>query len=174
MNLAIYSKARYIEMRYSKELLKGNTGLLVLSVLGSNDLYGYRIIRELEIRSENAYILDRCEEVELKDGSWAWSEILKAGDVLANGETVKDVIIKPFKVLVGIETNGPVTISGKLQGKTVYIIQGSDYSAQEPRLLSQLCADEGMLQAYRDGKDLYCEIASISFKRPYKKCLEHL
>ena len=53
------------------------------------------------------------------------------------------------------------------------IIQGSDYSAQEPRLLSQLCGDEGMLQAYRDGKDLYVEIASISFHRPYKLCLEH-
>ena len=42
-------------MRYSKELLKGSTPLLVLSVLKSNDLYGYRIIRELEIRSENAF-----------------------------------------------------------------------------------------------------------------------
>ena len=30
-----------------------------------------------------------------------------------------------------------------------------------------------MLQAYRDGKDLYVEIASISFHRPYKLCLEH-
>ena len=30
-----------------------------------------------------------------------------------------------------------------------------------------------MLQAYMDGKDLYVEIASISFHRPYKKCLEH-
>lgn len=30
-----------------------------------------------------------------------------------------------------------------------------------------------MLQAYRDGKDLYVEIASISFHRAYKLCLEH-
>ena len=30
-----------------------------------------------------------------------------------------------------------------------------------------------MLQAYREGKDLYVEIASISFHRPYKTCLEH-
>lgn len=134
---------------------------------------GQTIIRDVEIRSDNAYILDRCEEVELKDGSWVWSEILKAGDVLANGETVKDVIVKPFKVLIGIETDGPVIRNGILQGRTVYVIQGSDYSAQEPRLLSQLCADEGMLQAYREGKDLYCEIAAISFHRPYKKCLEH-
>lgn len=42
-------------MRYSKELLKGSTSTLVLSVLENNDLYGYRIIRELEIRSEKAF-----------------------------------------------------------------------------------------------------------------------
>ena len=42
-------------MRYSKELLKGSTGTLVLSVLEKQDMYGYRIIRELEIRSENAF-----------------------------------------------------------------------------------------------------------------------
>ncbi len=42
-------------MRYSKELLKGSTTILVMSVLKDNDLYGYRIIRELEFRSENAF-----------------------------------------------------------------------------------------------------------------------
>lgn len=42
-------------MRYSKELLKGSTSILVMSVLENKDMYGYRIIRELEIRSENAF-----------------------------------------------------------------------------------------------------------------------
>lgn len=42
-------------MRYSKELLKGSTPLLILSVLKNDDFYGYRIIRELEIRSENMF-----------------------------------------------------------------------------------------------------------------------
>lgn len=42
-------------MKYSKELLKGSTSTLVLSVLDSKDLYGYKIIRELEIRSEKAF-----------------------------------------------------------------------------------------------------------------------
>ncbi|MGN0530217.1 MAG: PadR family transcriptional regulator [Eubacterium sp.] len=42
-------------MKYSKELLKGSTPVLVLSVLEKEDLYGYKIIRELEIRSENAF-----------------------------------------------------------------------------------------------------------------------
>ncbi len=42
-------------MKYSTELLKGSTPILLLSVLENQDLYGYRIIRELEIRSENAF-----------------------------------------------------------------------------------------------------------------------
>ena len=42
-------------MKYSKELLKGSTPTLVLSILDGADLYGYRIIRELEARSENAF-----------------------------------------------------------------------------------------------------------------------
>ena len=42
-------------MKYSKELLKGSTSLLVLSVLKGGDLYGYKIIRELERRSQNEF-----------------------------------------------------------------------------------------------------------------------
>lgn len=60
-----------------------------------------------------------------------------------------------------------------IKARTRRIIQGADYSAQEPRVLSMLCADEGMLQAYRDGKDLYVEIASIAMHLPYNECLEH-
>ena len=66
-------------MRYSKELLKGTTGILVLSVLQGKDLYGYRIIRELEIRSENAFemsegtlypILHALEKEKLLESYW--------------------------------------------------------------------------------------------------------
>lgn len=57
--------------------------------------------------------------------------------------------------------------------RTRRIIQGADYSAQEPRVLTQLCEDPSMLKAYMDRKDLYVEIAAISFDRPYKYCLEH-
>lgn len=60
-----------------------------------------------------------------------------------------------------------------IRARTRRIIQGSDYSAQEPRVLTQLCGDEGMLQAYRDGKDLYVEIAAIAMHVSYKMCLEH-
>jgi len=42
-------------MKYSKELLKGVTPLLVMSVLKDEDLYGYGIIKKLELRSENVF-----------------------------------------------------------------------------------------------------------------------
>ncbi len=42
-------------MKISKELAKGSTALLVLSVLAKEDLYGYQIIRTVEIMSENVF-----------------------------------------------------------------------------------------------------------------------
>lgn len=66
-------------MRYSKELLKGSTPILVMSVLKGQDLYGYRIIRELEIRSENVFemsegtlypILHALEKEKLLESYW--------------------------------------------------------------------------------------------------------
>lgn len=42
-------------MKVSKELIKGSSSLLILSVLKGKDLYGYKIIKELELRSENAF-----------------------------------------------------------------------------------------------------------------------
>jgi len=53
-----------------------------------------------------------------------------------------------------------------------YYMLGCDYSAQEPRLTSHMCQDAKMIQAYKDGKDLYCEIASIAFGVPYDECKE--
>ena len=53
-----------------------------------------------------------------------------------------------------------------------YIMMSSDYSQQEPKVMAQMCGDEGMLQAYRQGKDLYAQIAAVAFNKPYEDCLE--
>ena len=45
-------------MKLSKELVKGTSAMLVLSVLAQKDLYGYRIIRELEMRSETVFSMN--------------------------------------------------------------------------------------------------------------------
>lgn len=54
-----------------------------------------------------------------------------------------------------------------------YVLLSSDYSAQEPRLMAQLCGDRQMIQSYIDDKDLYSQIASIAFNTTYEECLEH-
>lgn len=54
-----------------------------------------------------------------------------------------------------------------------YVLMSSDYSAQEPRLMAELCGDEKMIEAYKSGRDLYSEIASFAFNTTYEECLEH-
>jgi len=44
-------------MKFSKELVKGSTSTLVLSVIQSEDMYGYKIVKELAKRSEDAFVL---------------------------------------------------------------------------------------------------------------------
>ncbi len=44
-------------MNIKKELTKGSSSLLVLSVLEKEDMYGYQIVREIEKRSESVFTL---------------------------------------------------------------------------------------------------------------------
>lgn len=52
------------------------------------------------------------------------------------------------------------------------VLLSSDYSAQEPRITAHLCQDPKMIKAYKEGKDLYAEMASLAFGFPYEECLE--
>lgn len=53
-----------------------------------------------------------------------------------------------------------------------YVLMSSDYSQQEPKVMTQMCQDPKMIQAYKEGKDLYAEIAALSFNTTYENCLE--
>ena len=44
-------------MKFDKGLIAGSSTLLVLTLLESGDMYGYQIIKELEIRSERVFTL---------------------------------------------------------------------------------------------------------------------
>ena len=48
-------------MKINKELLKGSTGMLVLSLLKESNMYGYEMIKRLKEKSENVF--------ELKEGT---------------------------------------------------------------------------------------------------------
>lgn len=52
------------------------------------------------------------------------------------------------------------------------VMMSCDFSQQEPRAMAAMCGDPIMLQAYKDGKDLYASIASLAFNKPYEECLE--
>ena len=64
---------------------------------------GQTSYRDVEQRSDGAFIFDRCEEVQLANNDWIFVEQLKPGDKLIDGEIVKVVKVKEFRVLVGIE-----------------------------------------------------------------------
>lgn len=52
------------------------------------------------------------------------------------------------------------------------ILISSDFSQQEPRVLSQFSQDENMINAYKQGKDLYATIAAGVYKNNYEDNLE--
>ena len=68
-------------MKISKELMKGSTAALVLSVLKNQDLYGYKIIKEIALRSDDVFVL--------KEGTLypLLHALEKAGDVRAYEHT---------------------------------------------------------------------------------------
>lgn len=56
-----------------------------------------------------------------------------------------------------------------------YLLMSSDFSQQEPKCLAALCKEAGDPQMYNTfmaGKDLYSEIASKAFNKPYDECRE--
>ena len=57
--------------------------------------------------------------------------------------------------------------------KSRMVLVGSDFSQQEPRLLSAFSADENMINAYKAGKDLYATIACGVYHNEYWDNMEH-
>lgn len=56
-----------------------------------------------------------------------------------------------------------------------YVLMSSDFSQQEPKCLAALCrkaGDSQMYDSFMAGKDLYSEIASKAFNKPYEECRE--
>jgi DNA polymerase I-like protein with 3'-5' exonuclease and polymerase domains len=56
-----------------------------------------------------------------------------------------------------------------------YVLMSSDFSQQEPKALAAMCRKQGdpqMYNTFMEGKDLYSEIASKAFNKPYEECKE--
>ena len=52
------------------------------------------------------------------------------------------------------------------------VLTGADYSAQEVRMTAFMTQDLGMIQAYKEGKDLYSVVASNMYDNKYEDNLE--
>ena len=70
-------------MRINKELLRGSSDILVLSLLDRKTMYGYQIIKELEMKSNGEFsfkegtlypILHRLEADGIIESFWSESE----------------------------------------------------------------------------------------------------
>ncbi|MGM1023486.1 MAG: DNA polymerase [Bacillota bacterium] len=53
-----------------------------------------------------------------------------------------------------------------------WVILGSDFSQIEPRVLAHISKDKKLQQIYKDGKDLYSQLAADVFKLPIEQCLD--
>lgn len=70
-------------MKISKELIKGSTAMLVLSVIRGKEMYGYQIIKELERMSDATFsmnegtlypVLHALEKEKLLESYWEETE----------------------------------------------------------------------------------------------------
>ncbi len=70
-------------MKISKELAKGSTGMLVMSVISRGEMYGYQIIKTVEMMSNKVFqmnegtlypILHALEKEGFLDSRWIVSE----------------------------------------------------------------------------------------------------
>jgi DNA-binding PadR family transcriptional regulator len=68
-----------MNMNYGRELLKGSTDSLLLSMISNEPMYGYQIIKEIEKRSDGYFqfkegtlypALHRLEKLGLISGKW--------------------------------------------------------------------------------------------------------
>lgn len=70
-------------MKINKELIKGSTSILVLSLLQKNEMYGYEMIKEMQLKSSGVFefkegtlypILHNLEEDNLVESFWKEGE----------------------------------------------------------------------------------------------------
>ena len=99
-------------MRVNKELSKGSHELIILKLLSRQDMYGYQIIKELEIRSERVFTLKegtlypclhRLEEQGLIESSWqlAGAKPRKYYSITRKGIAAMEEKVREAKEFVG-------------------------------------------------------------------------
>ena len=94
------------------------------------------------------------------------------GRTSSDSPNLQNIPSRPWKLLDGTKIDAGHDVRQMFCASPGNILISCDYSAQEPRLTAHMSRDEKMVQAYKDGKDVYSEIAAIAFNKTYEECLE--
>jgi DNA polymerase I-like protein with 3'-5' exonuclease and polymerase domains len=95
------------------------------------------------------------------------------GRVSCKSPNLQQIPSRPFVLSDGTEIDSGHDVRQLFTASDGYVLMSCDYSGQEVRVTAHLSQDEKLIQAYRDGKDPYCEIASLAFGVPYEECTEY-
>lgn len=96
----------------------------------------------------------------------------ETGRVSSKFPNMQNIPSRPFKLSDGTKIDSGHDIRQLFRATPGYILMSCDYSGQEPRVTAHLSQDQKMIQAYRDGKDVYSEIAALAFDTTYEECCE--
>lgn len=136
---------------------------------------------------------DACEEVDgayqitlgsydsvtVDRGDEHWEQVdvvdLKIGDCIIAKDrslTITDIITNlPNTTLVFDVTDSNEHIDIP-HITPAYVMMSSDFSQQEPKMLAYKSGDRSMIDAFKQGRDIYSTIAALSFNRTYEECSE--
>ena len=94
------------------------------------------------------------------------------GRVSSDSPNLQNIPSRPFVLSDGTKIDSGHDVRQLFTASPGCILLSCDYSGQEVRVTAHLSQDEKMIQAYRDGKDVYSEIAALAFNTTYEECCE--
>lgn len=95
------------------------------------------------------------------------------GRVSSDSPNLQNIPSNPRKLTTGEMVDAGHDIRQFFSAPKGKVLLSCDYSGQEVRVTAHVSHDQKMIQAYVDNKDVYVEIASLSYGVPYEECLEH-
>lgn len=132
---------------------------------------------ELTEEIKERFYLSKVDAVRTA-GGYVKAYDLKVGDILKTSEgnvPIYDLLQEEGGVMVQVARTDSFEISLKLQN-TLF---GSDYSQQEPKLMTSLSQETALIEGYNlrsaefpKGKDYYAQVAMAALNKEYWECVE--
>lgn len=95
------------------------------------------------------------------------------GRVSSDSPNLQNIPSNPFVLSDGTKIDSGHDVRQLFTASPGCILLSCDYSGQEVRVTAHLSQDQKMIQAYKDNKDVYSEIAALAFNTTYEECCEY-